>query len=299
MAFQFKKISNAGASHPIVARLGLQTMDMIRAASLDEDKKEKITSLYVIKLTQRLLKCEEAFKVIQTKIHDDTERVRENISRDSKSFEVPFIVGLDGHIEDFLYAAKNFLRDLLGLFQIAYGCELKDAKVFGDLPEKGTIEIAKWAAKNFGTGDRLVALLKSEQDWTTELIRKRNAVEHPGDKSGSLTVNNIGLHHSNTALVPPSWYRTGLPETDVVTDMTIYVQNLLTLAEDVLADLVIRSSQSTYLVVYQIPERDRDPQGPVRLKLGLNPDLFASLQETAAKTAPRVSEAASNPTEAD
>lgn len=283
MAFQMQKISNAGASNPIVARLGVQTTEIIGFAHLAEDKEEKIVSLYVVTLTQRLLKCEDALEVIKSKLSDDRGRVRANLAADPRSFEVPFVIGLTGHVEDFLYATKNYLRDLLGIFQIAYGCKLEDAKVFGDLPEKGTIEIAEWAANAFGANDQLVALLKSEQDWTTELMRKRNAIEHPGGKSGTLSINNIRMHQTEAGLVPPSWHRTGLPETDIIGDMTAVIQNLLTLAEDFLADLVTRTTPFKQIAIYEIPKEKRNPKAPVRLTCNLNPELLAKLAGANAK----------------
>ncbi|TIT31204.1 MAG: hypothetical protein E5W76_27880, partial [Mesorhizobium sp.] len=155
MAFQIQKISNAGTSNPIVARLGVQTTEIIGFAHLPDDKKEKIVSLYVMTLTQRLLKCEEALELVKGKINDDTARILANRATDSRTLEIPFVVGLTGHAEDFLYAAKNYLRDLLGIFQIAYGCPLADARVF--VPnKKGVIEIAKWASDTFGPSDQLV-----------------------------------------------------------------------------------------------------------------------------------------------
>lgn len=282
MAFQIQKISNAGTNNPIVARLGVQTTEVIGLAHLPEDKKERIVSLYVITLTQRLLKCEEALELIRKKLNDDRERVRANLAADPGSFEIPFVVGLTGHVEDFLYATKNYLRDLLGIFQIAYGCTLEDAGVF--VPDKkGTIGIAKWASDAFGANDQLVTLLKSEQAWTTELVRKRNAIEHPGGFSGTLSIHNIRVHQSQTGLVPPSWHRTSLPETDIVNDMTAGVHNLLTLAEDFLADVVMRSTPFKEIAIYEIPKEKRNPQCPVRLNVSLKPDLLASLQRAAAK----------------
>ncbi|MBZ9774384.1 hypothetical protein [Mesorhizobium sp. CO1-1-8] len=283
MAFQIQKITNAGTNNRIVARLGVQTTDIIGFSNLPEDKKAQVVSLYVITLTQRLLKCEEALEQIKKKLRDDFRRVHANLNADPRSAEVPYVVGLQGDAEDFLYAAKNYLRDLLGIFQIVHGCKFEDARAF--VPDsKGIIEIVKWASEIFGANDHIVTLLKSEQDWTTELVRKRNAVEHPGGFSGTLSIHNIRVHSSQTGLVPPSWHRTGLPETDIVNDMTAFIHNLLTFAEDLLADVVMRNGRFKQIAIYEIPEERRDPKAPVRLTCNLSPELLATLAEASAKS---------------
>ncbi|TRC93904.1 hypothetical protein FJV77_20730 [Mesorhizobium sp. WSM4306] len=279
MPFQFQKISDVGANNPIVARLGIQTGDLIGFSGLDKEKQEAITGLFIFDLTQRLIKCEKCMNAINDKVKNDIGRVIENLRKDPRAREVPFVVGLNDDVEDFLYAAKNYLRDLLGLFRIAYGCKLKDAKVFGDLPGKGVIQIAVWAENEFGSNDGLVALLKSEQAWTTELIRKRNAVEHPGELSGVLAVKNIRANPNSAGLIPPSWNRTGLPETDIVNDMTIFIHNLLTLAEDFLSDLVLRTTPFKHIAIYEIPEGERNPQAPVRFRAGPIPELLKKMQQ--------------------
>lgn len=280
MAFQIRKISDVGTSNPIVSRLGVQTGQLLDFTNISTARKDKINSLYIGVLTKRLLKCESALNSIEKEMAEDTIRVQINIQNDSRLKEIPYVIGLESHVEDFLYSAKNYLRDLLILFKEAYNCPYVEAKVFGDLPEKGEIEIAKWAARHFSEDDVLVALLRSESEWTTELIRKRNALEHPGEKSGALILHNIRLHRSGLGLVPPTWQRSAMPETDVISDMKAFVYNLLTLAEDLLADLVMRSlPMKGALSIYEIPEENRNPAMPIRLQLNLSPELATKLAQ--------------------
>jgi hypothetical protein len=127
----------------------------------------------------------------------------------------------------------------------------------------------KWATAIFGTNDDLTKLRKSEQKWIAELIKARNAVEHPGGHSGALTINNIRADPNNPgAFIPPTWQRTGCPESNILADMDTELHNMLTLAEDLLVDLIKRKSKFAALIEFvEIPVKDRDPQCPIRLRV--------------------------------
>lgn len=274
MAFQFKKISDVGTSHPIVARLGVQTSELVHWTGLDKRQQDEIAELYIYTLSQRLLRCDKAAETIQNRMEEDIERIQ-STKNQGTGMQVPYVTELEGLAEQFLYDAKNYLRDLLGIFRIAYGRSLKDASDFADLKGKGESVVVQWATDTFGPEDGLVRMLKTEQDWTTELIRKRNAVEHPDGKSGKLYVHNIRVHKG--VLMPPCWNRTDLPESSILADMAGYNNNLLTLAENLLVDVVLRTKRSEQIAIYEIPEAGRRPASPVRLQIGLDPEFAAKI----------------------
>ncbi len=60
MIFEIRKLSDVGTSHPVVARLGLQAADLIKWLDVDEAKRDRLTELYLVTLTQRLLECHKA-----------------------------------------------------------------------------------------------------------------------------------------------------------------------------------------------------------------------------------------------
>ena len=59
MVFEIRKISNIGTSHPLVARLGAQTSELINWLDIDKAGHDAIGELYAITLQQRLLRCHE------------------------------------------------------------------------------------------------------------------------------------------------------------------------------------------------------------------------------------------------
>lgn len=189
--------------------------------------------------------------------------------------QVPHVIGLTAFAESYLYEAKNFLRDLLSLFAAVYQCDLKEASAFASLKDTGDGDLVKWAAERFGDDHRLTRLLRSDQDWIAEVIRKRNAVEHPGGYSGTLELHNIRVHPEEPdKFILPTWGRTGCPHSYVLTDFDALLENLLTLAEDLLAEVALIESGIAELRVYQIAETERDKACPIRLRVGLSAEFM-------------------------
>ena len=60
MNFEIRKISNYGASHPVVARLMMQTGELIQFSNLPKEDKDKVQEFY-FELHNRLLKCHDIY----------------------------------------------------------------------------------------------------------------------------------------------------------------------------------------------------------------------------------------------
>jgi hypothetical protein len=280
MAFEIRKINDVGVGHPVVARLGVQASDLIAWIDIEDAKRKEIAELYARTLTERLLRCHQLRNDLVDRANEAVETVRSKSPQNDKRIrEVPHVIGLQGIAEGFLYEAKNYLRDLLNLFSIVYGCELTDASAFTNLKGDGDSEIVTWAASTFGLDGDLTKLLRTEQEWVAEPIRMRNAVEHPGGLSGTLILNNIRVDPNQPdSYIPPTWARTGRPDSNIVKDMEYGLDNMLTLAEDLLVGVVMDKSKSRKLItVLEIPSEDRDPKCPIRLRVGPSPEVFGQL----------------------
>jgi hypothetical protein len=282
MAFEIRKINDVGVGHPVVARLGLQAVELIKWTDIEDTKRKEITELYVHTLTDRLLRCHQSRNDLVHRANEAIATVQPP-QKDKRLRGVPHVIGLQAFAEGFLYEAKNYLRDLLNLFRIVYGCELTDASAFTNLKGDGDSKIANWAVATFGQDGDLTKLLRTEQEWVAELIRMRNALEHPGGLSGTLILNNLQTDPNKTgAYIPPTWGRTGRgrPDSNVVNDMDVGLDNMLTLAEDLLAGVVMDKSKSKKLItIVAIPAEDRDPKCPVRLRVELSPNVVGHPQQ--------------------
>lgn len=70
MPFEFRKISDVGTSHPVVARLAAQTAEVLKWMNIDKGAHDAIMKLYVDTLTQRLLRCHKIRDDLANKLND-------------------------------------------------------------------------------------------------------------------------------------------------------------------------------------------------------------------------------------
>jgi hypothetical protein len=278
MFFTIHKVSEHGIEHPVVARLAVQTFDLIEFAGLNKQQRNEVAKLYVDTLQSRLLKCHEIFDKLCLRLNESVSQVGEQT--DPQLRQIPHVVGLQVEVEGFLYEVKNYLRDFLGFFRICFGCSLKNASDLYDPKGNGDSNLVTWAATYFGADHSLTRLLRTEQPWVEQLIRMRNAVEHPGGHSGTLTIFNVRALKDGR-LIPPSWSRGPEHESDILSDMATTLDNMLTLAEDVLVECAMHTTPFPAIAFYEIPETDRDKKCPKRLKVGLKPEITAAIAQEA------------------
>jgi hypothetical protein len=105
----------------------------------------------------------------------------------------------------------------------------------------------------------------------------RNAVEHPAGWSGYLIFENIRVGSIPGRYIPPTWQRTGRDEGNILNQMECALENLLTLAEDLLVDAVKQNPISKVIEFYEIPVAERDPSCPIRLRISLSPEFLQNL----------------------
>jgi hypothetical protein len=265
MPFVFKKVLNYGTKHPVIARLKLETFDFLEWTELSKDKRERVIGAY-FDLSERLLKCHEVYERLVTK--RDTALAEVQPTTDPRVRGVPYLIGLKGELETFLYEGKNFLRELLVVVNTFFGTKFREASAFCVHSGKSEAKVVEWAAKQFGAHDNFTTMLASEHQWLDELISKRNAVEHPGGRSGTLHIENF-KPASDGGLVTPTWRRDETPACDIFQDLETYLDNLLTFAEDVLVSCVYHNAARgiVELQFVEIAEEDRNPSCPRRIKI--------------------------------
>jgi hypothetical protein len=103
-------------------------------------------------------------------------------------------------------------------------------------------------------------------------------VEHPGEYSGFLTINNFRVNPTpGPPYIPPTWKRNDQPEVNIVAAMDEALHDMLTLAEDVLIHAMLQTTPFKQIAFYEIPNEERNPQCPVRLRVTLLPEIQAKL----------------------
>lgn len=260
-----KKVSNYGSSHPVVARLILQTHDLLQWADLSKEERDLVIVLYD-DLKNRLLKCHEAFDRLVKALNITIEECE--FQEDGSSKYEPHVIGLEGEVETILYESKNYLRNLLGILRIYFDYECDEASYFYDAKGKGASTLVKWASEKFGEDDPFTRMLVTEHEWIEDLIRSRNAIEHPGGHSGTLYIHNFTKLEGGRYLAP-TWNRDDGEPKGLYQDIEVILDNLLTLAEDLLVSCNVHRAIHKIIQYIQIPEDERNPESPKRLTVQL------------------------------
>src|SRR3954453_1108994 len=110
MPFEIRKTSNYGTRHPVYARLKVQTSELLHWADLSKDARQEVMEIY-FGLADRLFRCMEIVERLTTALKAAI--MEFGPAPDSRVINVPHISGLKSEVENFLYEAKNYLRDLL------------------------------------------------------------------------------------------------------------------------------------------------------------------------------------------
>ncbi|MDX6768934.1 MAG: hypothetical protein SF051_05335 [Elusimicrobiota bacterium] len=279
MGFQIKKISNHGTSNPIVARLTIQTDELLGFCTIPKEKKEEILILYHDEIMPRLLACD----TIAQRIAKDVLEVEASLEKTGlvrqaggRVVEVPQVMDLQQDAEQFLYTAKCVLREAAKVFKPFFEQEFKKARYD---------QIIVWAKERFGESHEIPRMLKEDHDlWLSRLIDMRNAVEHP-DKL-RLTIKNFELGGDKLAV--PMWQLNDTPATDLAQDMLFYVESMLTFCEDLLMAGIHTAGIFPGVGFGLIPEAERKVDCPKRIRMALLKDLNFPAPPSSSPAAPAV-----------
>jgi hypothetical protein len=219
---------------------------------------DEAKSIY-IEAGHRLLRCFDTRDELKRKQNEQEAEAR--ASGNLQITHIPHLVDLDRIAEMFLYEAKNFLRNISGVFGPLGAIKFIEASALGK-------KAVRWAECNFGNSDRLTNFLRGHQSWINHVIRMRNAVEHPGGRSGRLYIENF--KPLGNTVQRPTWHLNEDPPLEVITDVGNLCEGLLIYAEELLA-LFIEKHLPEIVQIVEIPELERNRQIPTRLKLDMKP----------------------------
>jgi len=267
MAFRVMKVGNHGANHPVVARLQMQTAELLGFTDFGKETQERLFRTYY-DTSKRLLKC---YDLQEKLLNGAKATIDEVLARPLPHHDVPYLIGLEQDVESFLYEAKNYFRDLTGAFRVAYGTPYKDASDFWGRDGKPS-NLEKWAIEKFGTEHNLPQFLAGNAVWIAELVKRRNAVEHPREKSGTLFIQNFEVSKEGL-VINPVWFRNAQQPTDILSDLKWFSEMMLVFAEEILAFVVQDHVAVPIVEIHEIPEEMRHPETPMRFKMQLKPEF--------------------------
>ena len=262
MAFQITKVSDVGTGNPIVARMLPGLQDIIKMAQIGEAKQKAITkACYEIKTA--LVQAEKAAKPLMNEI----KLIEQNLATDGvktqnngRIIETPGVLNLD-NTKIFLKFGKQALQYLA----VAMGQILDE-----DFKGPHFHKVLDRARKLFGADAAVTKLLEVDQAWIKDLIELRSEDEHPKSEKAFVTGFDIQVATSPGQYIvrPPRFFN----ETDLLSRLESFSHNLLTFSEELIAHSLAHFFPSM-VVIYEIPEEQRDVAMPVRFRLGLKKDV--------------------------
>lgn len=271
MSYVIVKTSNHGTNNPIVARLSVQSRQLLEPFSLPDEKKKRIWAVLHDKVQQQLLSCYDIWIQIASRESEIVAEVEENGIQTQSNGRVATIDQIENlnHLSsNFLYSAKSALRDIKLMI-----CEFYETDPDIKEVEKNSFKyLEEWAKKRFGETDEFTKLISEDfKLWIDEICRKRNAVEHPDGYSGNLEIFNFtAVQETETKKwkgVFPQWQRNQDQPSSITKDMQVSIENLLNFSEDVLVACLRKAGSMIPVVFHEILDVSRDPECPIRLRV--------------------------------
>jgi len=107
MSFDFRKIANVGTRNQIVARLGVQTAELIQFLVRPEAEREAIKSLYMFTLLDRLVRCERRRDELAAQLRECDDTINKQAVA-GRARQVRYVVDLQGICETFSVRGEEF-----------------------------------------------------------------------------------------------------------------------------------------------------------------------------------------------
>lgn len=283
MKWVVTKTMDVGSKHPVVARLMIQTTDLLQATDYTEDQRSALATIYYKELAPVLLECWRIRDEIAADVLKSMQSAGQD-RNDPRVFHMHSVDRLEVRAENFLYQAKNYLRKTLLAWDWFYGSGFNEASAYILTGKETRSKMEDWAMTKFGDDDQRTTLIRAEQEWAVPLIRMRNALEHPGGKSGTVYMENVKIE--GNVYTAPTWRRNDDAPTLIVPHMATMLESMLEMGEDIFA-VNVRPHLGRMFDIYEIPPEDRDPQQPKRLRVDATPEFREMIAKSHAKFPPK------------
>lgn len=232
-----KVYNNIDKKHPIVARTCLEILHNLKYTSIEEHIKSKIVEFC---FNTSIPQFENIWSITQD--INDMYYERINIFLNNSNNTFPYIDNLNEKTEDILYSTKKILREIANNILSPLYPKFKNAEggSFSNL-KTGKSEYSAFIGKEFGEQSLEYQNSIIYSNYLSEIIAKRNALEHPNGKSGILTIHQpeMKFNKGNNTLTRLYWSRNN-NRTDLLTDLYDICLNLIFFVEYILMFIIIK-----------------------------------------------------------
>lgn len=254
--FYWTKISDVGASHPIIARISSGVPDLINLWQVSEDKKKQIRNLChdiakdLIEAEKQALPIIEEIEAIEANLKKTRPTKRPNFIESVLSIE---------NTRSYLKFAKDALKTFAVLLGIIFDEGFTNPK-FKDISDRLEKKFSFEIDKKY----LILELLKYYQPFADDLVRRRNEDEH-GHYSKTFISNYEIKENEGVLILQRPCFSDKVP----IFEYLKHTQHLLLhfIEEALVASISI--DLHPIVAICEIPENKRNPQFPKRFRLEL------------------------------
>lgn len=259
------KSSDFGSSNKVVARVLLQSTEMMKTAMIKKDtvNKDKVLKL-VYECKDALLICEK----IKNRISVEAENIEIKLNSDGLDIDgrgmhinsFPQIPDLDEDVTNFLINIKRAIGKICYLANEFLPLIRKNNNLDHLIKHIGEL-------KN-DEHNQLIDFLHNYKTGVKHLIDLRNYQEHPGEKT---------THIENYKIMPdgkintPAWYVTGEEPGSLVDEMRSAIDFIIVLHETMLVHLIFICMDSVVpFFIEETPDEKIDKKIPIKYRLSID-----------------------------
>jgi len=256
--------SQYGCGHPVVARLLIQSRDILQGAIFvrDIDQEKIITVLYDSK--ELILKCESIMQALGREIDCIETPLREKgvDMDDDLRYMNPFpqVKDLNDLCSRFLVSAKRCIQNYATIIDHFYVTGIRSPKFH---------KIKEWASINLDKESYLYQIVSQHEPELLRIINLRNFQEHPNDDKKTEIYNYTLL--PEMAIKRPEWLVTAEAPKYIFEDMQNITIFLFQFGEMLFLHSVLENVSKSYPYVIYMVEGDKiDENCPIAYKLSID-----------------------------
>lgn len=259
-------ISDFGSSNLTIARLFLQSREMLDSAMIEGDFDKASIIVHLHSMKETLLACEK----LVTRICTDVDRIATQIDtagvpRDNNGYGLnpfPQVPDLDSEAGAFLVQANRYVRLL---------CELPQHFIPLERSDTNFDYLAKRLAGAIGGDSPVFQLIRDNSDFVRYVIDLRNFHEHPRDTR--TVIENFHVLPDGS-IASPCWSlqgRIATPPQPVAQELKVITEILRDLGEILFIHLLMhRISKAFPFIIQEILPDCQDPSLPIRYRLSID-----------------------------
>lgn len=254
-------VSDDGSSNPIIARVLLQSYDILNTASFANEVDKEAVTLHLHSCKEALLSSELLARRLISQIDEIVAKIQQvGVSKDNNGRGLnpfPQVQNLDVDCGAFLIQANRAIKII---------CELPNFFISLDRYDSNFEHLAKSLESQIGTDSKLTKFVKDNAANIKYLIELRNKHEHP-KKEKRTVIDNFRLM-PNSMIRAPHWHLSDSEPHSIKHEMLAYIEFLTEMAEFMLIHLVMQSISKTLpYIVLATPEEKIDVTKPIRYQL--------------------------------